>query len=145
MVEAQKILEMIEGVDPEDTKTLDEIDIRVEAYKKNMKIIAYPHRVDWGDKGGVQYYHNMATVDHKDMAKLVCYNKYTRSRDALKKIRPDGYIHGGHDDDDPQKFKFEFVTKFPCKAFVSRNLPTEELAELHCIIQAIQWERENGQ
>ena len=70
--------------------------------------------------------------------------QYTRSRDALKAIRPEGWL----------KNSFQYVLG----GFVSvlynpddteaetrqRRLPTEELAELHAIIQATEHMRGEG-
>lgn len=67
---------------------------------------------------------------------------YTRSRDALKAIRPDGW-----------RFEFKWVSSGTIfyysaqrknKTFISAAMPTEELAELHAIIQAIERERGEG-
>jgi hypothetical protein len=72
--------------------------------------------------------------------------QYTRSRDALKAIRPEGFIFRSHlimEDDDGDLiycYAFERRNDF---ALVGRTptLPTEELAELHAIIQAIEYKR----
>lgn len=64
---------------------------------------------------------------------------FTRSRDALKAIRPDGWFnysaasHG----------ICNFVLFKGDEKLESSDCKTEELAELHCIIQAIEYERTN--
>ncbi|MDP9196108.1 MAG: hypothetical protein M3O22_04975 [Pseudomonadota bacterium] len=102
--QAQKILDLIEAVDPEDTEKLDEIDRLVREYVNLLD--------EWPPE----------------------FPEYTRSRNALKAIRPEGYwpiklFKDGH------VFRFELTNgrKIPSSAW----LPTEELAELHAIIQAI--------
>ena len=128
MSEAKRILEMIEGVSPDDVGTLDEIDARVWCWiTKHQKC---PHRVAV----------NNARV-----------KKYTRSRDALKSIRPDGWnvqisygrsVHLKH----KTTALVSMISHKDGHEVTSPNktdtaLPTEELAELHAIIQAIEWER----
>ena len=122
-----KILKLIENVDPEDSGALYEIDGAVHSFLYDTPAcrVIYLKRTDGK-------------------------NTYTRSRDALKAIRPEGLLFTNGVKTNMEK---------PCKVFgywcdiVSRDfeqaghsedLPTEELAELHAIIQAIQWERENG-
>jgi hypothetical protein len=108
----EQILKMIEAVDPSDTAKMDEIDAMVFRYvtKDNRSWVGLPKP------------------------------KYTRSRDALKAIRPEGfYFNGG------------FVGKYaeyeadnfsiPRIKFNSGDKLTEELAELHAIIQAVAFER----
>ena len=121
---AQEILAMIEAVDPADTAKLDEID---------RWVCRYVHGMSEGFNG---------TYEPEK-------HRYTSSRDALKAIRPKGYsvyiqkttscmctmeyvTYGALDED---KIK-------PQKLVTARNLPTEELAELHAIIQAIAYERQ---
>jgi len=79
--------------------------------------------------------------------------KYTRSRDALKSIRPSSFTqvhlwvnsawHSGPDE--VQKSKavgFSVRTEGGyLESFSSSEVATEELAELHAIIQAIAFER----
>ena len=111
MSEAQKILDMIAAVDPSDTGTLDEIDARVWLYLGGG-----------GRCGNLPY-----------------RTKYTRSRDALKSIRPEDFIFvatvspKGTIWGSNQFGDFETPVAFA----------TEELAELHAIIQAVEWSRNN--
>lgn len=117
MSEAKKILEMIEEVDPSDTDKMDEIDARVWAYKKNVE----KRLADIG----------LLLADQSAP-------RYTRSRDALKNIRPEGWEIAVH-----QHCSDEFTVFLDNDKYTtsSHSLPTEELAELHAIIQAIEWER----
>lgn len=123
---AQKILELIENVDPADSAAMDEIDREAWYY------ITRPKKEDQIRKG---YVFRPAAP------------KYTRSRDALKAIRPEGWlftvgilsydriISMGHRPNEGYADKYTVA---------SEELPTEELAELHAIISAIEWERQNG-
>ena len=166
MTEAQKLLEMIEAVDPTDKATMDEIDARVWCWL-NGKVLCGAGRFDefkglkptsWGENTIVHF----AIETVKSSKKQSC-KKYSRSRDALKAIRPDGYkvqisIHewGSYFKDYP-RYKNEsdwlltpnYSTDDACpynnlSPIRSPRLPTECLAELHAIIQSISWERLNG-
>ena len=116
MNEAQKILEMIESAKPEDTATLDEIDARVWCYKNGDRFSFISLQV-------------------------LGLPKYTRSRDALKSIRPEGFT----DELSIYIVKRGIVVEswFKKQITTPKFLPTEELAELHAIIQAIELERNN--
>lgn len=124
MTEAQKILEMIEAVSPDDTVAMDEIDARVFEYIK--------------DKGRIYGY--QTEPEYKVL--YTGMKPYTRSRDALKAIRPEGWLI----------LIAQFSTGFNCDLQKQgdmwvepspngRSLPTETLAELHAIIQAIDYDR----
>lgn len=137
MAEAKKILEMIESVDVDDSDKLDEIDARVWCLLNSANF------VQMVNIGYFQYNH---CPDGE--VRYRATKKYTRSRDDLKAIRPDGCfvsIKGSNDIPSPEKwFCHLFHVKDEKKEgyyVTSPNLPTEELAELHAIIQAIEWER----
>lgn len=127
---AADILKMIEEVSPDDTAKLDKIDQEVWFYIEKPK--------------GEKYMRNKIMWSPPPP-------KYTRSRDSLKAIRPEGWLvksyqyHTGG-------FSFELNKYIPTpegvhrlhhtsKMFVCQTAPTEELAELHAIIQAIEYER----
>lgn len=124
------ILSMIERVDPSDSAALDEIDALVEFYLLGE---IFP-RDESGRRRNSRGWHIAETV------------RYTRSRDMLKAIRPDGWFIG-----DcfyrPEKSEYKCSLYKPVNSFkgdgwaVADHLPTEELAELHAIIQAIAYER----
>lgn len=147
-----KILKMIEDIDVNDTNVveiLDEIDKRTwcfiheKQYLRKMvqNLVDYSTRECevYPDRNGFKGY--MDIVEHK---------QYTRSRDALKAIRPEGWnmCISTHNK--------ECVTGRVCSLCelsriekfinspntVETGLPTEELAELHAIIQAIKYERD---
>jgi hypothetical protein len=69
--------------------------------------------------------------------------RYTRSRDALKAIRPDGwFFQAGILGRGYECFAYR-LKELDQDFFETTYLPTEELAELHAIIQAIEYERSN--
>ena len=111
---AKQILELIESVDPKDTDKLDEIDARVEWF---LGVSVEP----------------MSTGLYK----------YTRSRDALKQIRPDGKIMWCFFENYPEgaRARAEIFHDHGDNPIQTGWFPTEELAELHAIIQAIEYER----
>lgn len=124
MTDAQTILDMIEAVDPADTAGLDEIDARVDCYLARYSFVRMELSVDekvyrcQRDNGCPHLFTPLS---------------YTRSRDALKSIRPEGwefstYTHLGESECR--------LNKPLVYAGYSRKHPTEELAELHPIIQA---------
>lgn len=84
----------------------------------------------------------------QDAEGYICSPKYTRSRDALKSIRPEGWLPfcgNRHKLNGDKPFYFGFIhpkQKIGSQV-ISEDLPTEELAELHAIIQAINYERLN--
>ncbi len=129
-----KILELIENVDVNDSAALDEIDARVWCYKENIPYLSHSYN-DMGvwienEEGKECYVKNYLTIN------------YTRSRDALKAIRPS----------DPKNFFVtigqDYCTSWQCDIEWNESefqavASTEELAELSAIIQAIAHERSN--
>lgn len=119
----EEILKLIETVDPNDREKLDEIDARVWCFLNKYRYDG-PY-----DSNGFHYI--KGTYRGKKAHNLI--TSYCESRDALKAIRPEGW---------------RFVCwPTSCDALgatelLASNLPTEELAELHAIIQAIAHERE---
>ena len=71
--------------------------------------------------------------------------QYTRSRDALKQIRPDGKIMWCFFENYPEgaRARAEIFHDHGDNPIQTGWFPTEELAELHAIIQAIEYERTN--
>lgn len=142
MTTAKEILEMIETVDPGDSAKLDEIDARVDCdlrlsrhyLIKEWDGVVEPRRIC----GAI-----VAACIHSDgkigpWAKPL---KYTRSRDALKAIRPeDWFVTAEWFQEEYEAVAYRVYGH--SKRIVSVPLPTEELAELHAIIQAIAYERE---
>lgn len=137
----KQILKMIEAVDPSDTETMDEINARVWCWLNGFVFMQF--------QGISRFYYNALNEEEKTAFKQITHNiddtpKYTRSRDALKCIRPDGWgiCHS------PQgKFNTHIIVycyQIGQKGYNTKGglvLPTEELAELHAIIQAIAYER----
>lgn len=128
-----EILKLIEEVDPSDTAKLDEIDARVDAYVSGRPFNGYDHKTGLYE-----------TIDGNEACEWNPHS-YTRSRDALKAIRP----HQGHslfrlfnsDSWDTWQAQIAWYPTSVAKYCTSPHLPTEELAELHAIIQAIAYER----
>jgi len=126
-MEHEVILKMIEEVDPSDTAKMDEIDQKVSEYIEGRELKFNDDKVAyWG------------TVDWIDGECWVSLPRYTRSRDSLKRVRPNGYRWGFMDyGENSIKYSYERGVY----VIFSPKLPTEELAELHAIIQAIAYER----
>ena len=135
MTSAQEILKMIEEVSPDDTAKLDEIDARVTVWLEGY---------DWGSSQA--YMKNQSVLEfysEEGLEHRYYISHYTRSRDALKQIRPEGFLLREFQD---VNGKWQAGLYKPSEAFVGTSslrlwLPTEELAELHAIIQAIEYER----
>lgn len=139
MTDVEIILFLIEHVDPTDSQVLDEIDVRTHAfvfgYKLGMAESSFLAEPD------------ILVAQRKDGSTVAGCRaiQYTRSRDALKAIRPDWKIqYEGCD----TMFVFEMFKCIPAAEdyleeieISSPYLPTEELAELHAIIQAIDHDR----
>lgn len=135
-----EILKMIEGADPSDDNSLNEIDARAWVFLTlNDDFQVSIH------KGGrsITYRHNSWKVEDRSVLKhLFDDHQYTRSRDLLKSIRPEGwhwlntckYPDGSYHTN-------MFHNTIDGVVATSGPLPTEELAELHAIIQAIDYER----
>ena len=125
-----KILKKIEGVNINSINcdfVLDEIDARYWCCKNNKS----PEDEVWlGDKP--------VTAWRAEISRQQGIPQYTRSRDALKLERPDGwdfccgdtFCHGY----EPKRKDLEVDVS---------NMPNEELAEFHAIIQAKIWRLEN--
>jgi len=128
--DASAILKLIESVDSDDVGTLDGID---------SKVWCWVMSIDKDTTTEPTFSDSDITIERK----IRGLPKYTRSRDALKSIRPKGYTYlcgrvrigqnywailkKEKEDIDPVNSPY--------------NLPTEELAELHAVIQAIEYER----
>ncbi len=147
MSEAQNILSMIDSVDldhPAAQRCLDEIDARVHCYIRHLEFRGVkPRHPGWP----AEYIVN-------DNVSLPV-KEYTRSRNALKNIRPSGWgIWGMNRIITRGKWLCSLYkddgTLRPVKIVSSssdtdeRLHPTEELAELHTIIQAIEYDRTQG-
>lgn len=148
MTQASEILELIENVDPEDSAALGEIDARVWCWLEGYKYIGeyeiergpniagnfrkepcFKYSGKEGEEHTQEYFHFYCEMPHA----------YTSSRDALKSIRPQGWYF---------IIKHCYLEKdywAQCtntdQIFTADGFPTEELAELHAIIQAIEYER----
>lgn len=129
----KEILKMIEEVSPNDTTKLGEIDALVWCWL-NDKTYSGSRIVTVEDR-------MFRYVEHQYEDGYINAPRHTRSRDALKAIRPEGWIY-----DCEWYSKNRFTARFYKLDSdeiqeESPVLPTEELAELHAIIQAIEFER----
>ena len=124
----EHILKLIEEVDPNDTAKLDQIDANVWLYITRYpgnfsRLYSYP---------GTPYSWMLKNSQGDEFLQIG--TKYTRSRDALKSIRPAGWFP-----DVRSMSPIEYVV-FNGKEPID-YLPTEKLAELYATIQDIADER----
>jgi hypothetical protein len=143
MSDAKTILEMIEAVSPDDTAKLDEIDARVVCYLAGRE---YQSHGIWKKRLWVWV---PAWIQDFPYRQVV---NYTRSRDALKEIRPknwwfsinqygDNWSCNAEYSGDPENVRLNTHSAWGPHKGKNWLRPTEELAELHAIIQAIEYER----
>lgn len=137
---AAEILKLIEAVEPSDCKMMDEIDA-----------LTWVNFTDhgWSMEDLKPNYREMGFgwFCRKASGFIVEVPKYTRSRDALKAIRPQQgcsvFRLFNEDSWDAWKCQISWwPNSVASKWILSASLPTEELAELHAIIQAIECERQ---
>lgn len=144
------ILKMIEEVSPDDAKRLDEIEARVWCYAENkewpLEFKGMGVAPETG-KSEVFLTSDGSSPGGEGMVRLADIPKYTRSRDALKAIRPGGWLCGrlsnqtlGEIWDGTAKYQWSLYRPGTGIHVGSPVFPTEELAELHAIIQAIEYE-----
>lgn len=135
MSEAQKILELIENVDPSDTDTLDEIDARVWCWLN--------------DRNADEIFVTHPNTPHPFWSYILYQSSFenfggkycTRSRDALKGMRPMAFAYTlTYEDQKGWRAAMTWVHNAEVQ-FVSPVGWNEELAELHAVIQAIEHER----
>lgn len=151
--DAVKLLQMIETVDPADTAKLDEIDARVWCWMKghDPELLVYELNQDGeaiSEDRKQEFWKEYPLKNVQNPFAVYSSYRYTRSRDALKAIRPEGWtieIYNGVDGNHARIFDIKTLLD-PSRgddfSFESPlRLPTEELAELHAIIQAIAYER----
>lgn len=142
--EADKILEMIEGVDPADTETMDEIDARFWCLLEGAYFVKM--------YGGKMFEFEPIIADGR-FQKDKTPKEYTRSLDAIKAVEEvelEGWYmcstFGGRDVCAvdawrPDSIQDDCTYKTDLKG---KDLPTEHLARLHAAVQAIKWKRENN-
>jgi hypothetical protein len=131
MTDARKILEMIENVAVDDVAALDEIDARVWCS-------IYGEEYVGRNVSGKECFRNRYNGMTPTAARRA--RKYTRSRDALKAIRPDSWVMNVS----PMRTSgmsvcgyIASISLYPTYLDTIKILPTEELAELHAILQAL--------
>lgn len=141
MTDIQTLLKMIETVDPSDTAKLDEIDARTHCYFTNRTFV----QIREEDIFGVPTLMVVTKIYSRNTF-MEQFKKYTRSRDALKAIRPEGWFpqtsrSAGGNSDGFQGIAGKMEKKKHLTTEFTPLLPTEELAELHAILQTIHYER----
>lgn len=143
MTTAKELLAMIEAVKPDDEEALNEIDFKFDAYQKEITPLG--NYKAWRKRRELTYSAFREPATSTSEVFYVSAPRYSRHRNALKTIRPEGWqlsieqrLYG--------KWVAELtkVLKGSNPALRSPRLPNECLAELHAIIQAIKWERQNG-
>lgn len=157
MTEAETLLKMIEGVDPKDTATLDEIDARFMAWAhipsdsyKTAKWV-----VKWEAYEARKISERWAVSLKKEDGTLGAWwrpKKFTRSRDAIKAVRPEGWQLVRVWWHPKTGFEFSYIKENKNGGINALNPivrtyggATECLAELHAIIQAIEFNRTQKQ
>jgi len=130
--DAVKLLQMIETVDPSDTAKLDEIDARVWCFL-NDRVLRFTE-----GKRRFRYTLQCPLSMPPHRKRLNKEEYYTRSRNALKAIRPPVWsiVNQAGDRGIYCNIVMDEKASFFCSC-----AKTEELAELHAIIQAIAYER----
>jgi hypothetical protein len=138
---AAAILRLIERADLADKTKLNEIGARVWCFIRCEEFGFWEFRSDYWEmhtKSGVDVDLNLEDI-----------RRFTCSRDTLKDIRPTGwafYLDNFGQIDGVPFFEFECSrgVQPEGRRIRSAACATEELAELHAIIQAIEYERRRG-
>ena len=132
--QARELLGMIESANHMDSKVLNELDARAACLFQNKEYDR--HTSGWVGKP-VAFFKVKDPVSDFDCLGTVL--SYSRSRDALKAARPEGY----------KTFQITYTVSDQYICFAGRRfdmvpLATEELAEFHAIVQAwiYVWENE---
>lgn len=133
---AKEILHLIENADINDRDDLNYIDAQAGFYVKHSGVMQ--DLLEYYLKDGKTY---DDAVTHAIKFKYA--PEYTRSRDALKAIRPKGKISWVFFNDYPEgsRARAEIFHDNGDNPIQTDWMPTEELAELHAIIRAIEFER----
>jgi len=136
---SKEILKLIESVDPNDTAKMDEIDARISFFidcERKWKF----DRI----QNGLVYYASEFGGTYLLGNGIYSGPKYTRSRDALKAIRPEGWEYTMFQLNVHWRCKLRPPNGSSIRDVTSILQRTEELAELDAVIQAIEYERTQG-
>ena len=131
--QGQHILTLLEAVDDNTTdETLDEIDAQFWCLRKGLEFM-------YADDEYVEYMCPLENTQHTALFSIKC----TRSRDALKAVRLKGwFIH-------VDAFS-ESLSEFSARGWSGAHivntpmLHTEEIAELHALVQTYMWSDGNA-
>lgn len=142
-MQTQELLRLIETVDHTDEAKLDELDARVHEY------LGFFWHGDGKSTEWKEWAGHWANYEGNKRGKGLCEcstqmdfsedpKTYTRSRDALKAIRLDGWVCFASLIINCKRYiGYGFKRK---KKIRTPDLPTEELAELHAVIQSMAFE-----
>jgi len=136
-----EILKLIETVDPADAAKMDRLDAQVFCYVYGHRYEALP--TNYKDTHNFTYYpaHDLDAIAPYTGTIGIEAGPYSRSRDALKSIRPEGWIFTISNFDSEHTWFQSDGHKDVYGEILTPPVKTEELAELHAIISAIEHER----
>jgi len=140
MIDAEIILFLIEHVDPADIDKLDEIDARVSCLVADVEY----ERHNRGEMTNILIAFFKVDDPTNNFSCLGTILTYTRSRDALKTIRPEGWqaqITSEYRDESGSYTTYNIWEAGKEHQIDTPTLSNEYLSELHAIIQAIEYER----
>ena len=137
-MEVKSLLTAISSAKVDDVQAMDRINEAVYCYVKQVEFVKRTYPAS-----------DMITFKDKDGVFSAFCPQYHNDRNALKAIRPNGWtldsiIFYGSRSQNIKFWKAEIHRSGePSTVLASRGMPTEELAELYCIIAAIQHDRAN--
>jgi hypothetical protein len=134
-----ELLNLIAGADPTNDQQMDDVNFRFHAWRLKIDKQA-TSLFRWGD--------TIHIFDHHQSLDTVPVHHWnvSRSRDALKAHRPDGWLFD-LDWISAERFTGQLYksARFTSVHFQSLLCPTEELAELYALVLAINYmDAENG-
>lgn len=154
MSELLKILSIIERIKHYQETTIEELNARIWCFLHELEYIGYEEKdVTCMFEGDFLRKEKVFLGRSKEMkiASIKFVPEYTKSRDLIKSIRPKGGVwielKTASDGDAICKFGKLQENGKEIYCFDTSKidfLPSEELAELWCVLQAIEWERNNG-
>lgn len=155
--EAQKILDLITSVDPDDAGAMDEIDARMWCFINNKTLHRITHGASQSKRRSLCVHTCFEVVgNYSDINKTKRKNdmktakkssaQYTRSLDAIKVV----------EDAELEDFcavvtratdkRYKALIWFNKQEFHAPvSIKTEQLARLYAVVMAIDWKRKNGE
>lgn len=142
MTQIKELLKLIENVDPTDNSVMDEIDARslayinnhvFESYQPSKYVECYVLMVS-----GIESGERTAYQDH-------IIPNYSNSIDAQEQIDTEGWDFYGGQVGKYAEYQANKWADLDCVEINSAvDIETECLARLHCKLQVVEYERENG-